>query len=305
MGIKGLAEFLRKKCPLAFVPTELSQYRGLRVAIDVPIYAYKYAFYKTSPSDVDTVLNGFLRHHRSWTERYGMTCIYVFDGPAVAAKRFEHDRREKARSSLKRKQLSDLEELKAEAEEYITQGNSMQLFSVQLQMEAVNRRSTSVSSTEYDCLKELFTEKKIPFCVGEGDAEKKCAALCLEGAADIVATEDYDVLVCGAPRVLRNVTKSPEEVHLQTVLDSLQFTMQQFVEFSVLCGSDFTTYLPNVGPAAAYKAIQTYGSIESFFSKDARGQKLAAAHPEFDYITALSLFAHTSKSEENSLTIQQ
>lgn len=292
MGIKGLAEFLRKKCPLAFVPTELSRYRGLRVAVDVPIYAYKYAFYKTAPTDVSTVLNGFLRHNRAWTERYGMTCIYVFDGPCVAAKTVEHGRREKARASLKQKQQSDLEELKEEAAEYMAQGKSAELMNVHLQMEAVARRSTTVTKTDYDCLKELFIEKNIPFCVGEGDAEKKCASLCLTGEADVVATEDYDVLVCGAPRVLRNVTKAPEEVHLQTVLDSLQFTQEQFIEFCVLCGSDFTTYLPNVGPAAAYKAIQSYGSIDQFFEKDVKGKKLAAAHPEFDYHTALALFHH-------------
>lgn len=292
MGIKGLAEFLRKKCPLAFVPIELGQYRGLRVAIDVPIYAYKYAFYRTTPTDVDTVLNGFLRHHRTWTQRYGMTCIYVFDGPTVAAKGVEHGRREKARKSLKVKQQADLEELKQEAAEYMNPDKAVELMNVQLQMEAVERRSTFVSSTDYACLKELFTEKNIPFLVGEGDAEKKCAALCLSGQADVVATEDYDVLPCGAFRVLRNVTKSPEEVHLQTILDCLQFTQEQFIEFCVLCGSDFTTYLPNVGPAAAYKAIQTYGSIDLFFEKDPKGKKLAEAHPDFDYHTALALFHH-------------
>jgi flap endonuclease-1 len=292
MGIKGLADFLRKKCPLAFVPTDLSQYRGLRVAIDVPIYAYKYAFYKTSPSDTATVVNGFLRHNRTWTQRYGMTCIYVFDGPCVAAKTVEHGRRDKARASMKQKQDKDLQELKEEAEEYMAQGKAMDLMSVQLQMEAVSRRSTTVTSMDYAGLKELFTKLSIPFCVGEGDAEKKCAALCLTGEADVVATEDYDVLACGAPRVLRNVTKGPEEVHLQTVLDCLQFTQEQFIQFCVLCGSDFTTYLPNVGPAASYKAIQTYGTIQQFFEQDAKGQKLAKTHPEFDYPTALELFHH-------------
>ena len=292
MGIKGLSEFLRKRCPLAFVSTDLSQYRGQRVAIDVPIYAYKYAFYKTAPSDSDTVLNGFLKHYKTWTQRYGMHCIYVFDGPCVAAKNVEHERRQKSRENLKRKQTADLEELKEEAADYFLQGNAVELMNTQLQMEAVSRRMTVVTKTDYEKLQQLFTEKGITFCVGEGDAEKKCASLCLSGEADIVATEDYDALVCGAPRVLRNVTKSPEEVHLQTVLDCLGFTMEQFIEFSVLCGSDFTTYLPNVGPAAAYKAIQTYGSISQFFDEDTKGKKLAASNPEFDYITALQLFHH-------------
>jgi flap endonuclease-1 len=292
MGIKGLAEFLRKKSPLAFTPTELARYRGLRVAIDVPIYAYKYAFYKTAPGDVNTVPNGFVKQHKIWTQRYGMTCIFVFDGPSVPAKIAEHKRREKARNSMKAKQQADLEELKAEADDYMTSGNSYELMNTQLQMELVKRRSNCVGAAEYESLRQLFTEKNIPFVIGEGDAEKKCAALCLSGEADIVATEDYDVLVCGALRVLRNVSKSPEEVHLQTILDSLQFTQQQFIEFCVLCGSDFTTYLPNVGPALAYKAIQSYGSIEQYFEKDVKGQKLAANNPEFDYQTALTLFYH-------------
>lgn len=292
MGIKGLAEFLRKKCPLAFVPTEFTSYRGLRVAIDVPIFAYKYAFYKNGASDSDTVLQGFLRLNKTWTQRYGMRCIYVFDGPACAAKTVEHERRQKSRESLKRKQTSDLEDLKEEAKECYLQGDAAQLMNVHLQMEVVNRRMTVVTKTDYEKLQLLFVENNIPFCVGEGDAEKKCASLCLAGEADVVVTEDYDALVCGALRVLRNVTKSPEEVHLQTILDCLALSMEQFIEFSVLCGSDFTTYLPNVGPAAAYKAIQTYGTIEHFFEQDVKGKKLFAAHPDYDYKTALALFHH-------------
>jgi 5'-3' exonuclease len=292
MGIKGLSLFLRKRCPMAFVSTDLSQYRGQRVAIDVPIYAYKYAFYKTSPSDSETVLNGFLQHYKTWTQRYGMKCIYVFDGPYVAAKNVEHERRKKSRESLKRKQESDLQELKEEAADFFIQGNAAALMNTQLQMEVVSRRMTVVTTTDYEKLQQMFTEKGIAFCVGEGDAEKKCASLCLTGEADVVATEDYDALVCGALRVLRNVTKSPEEVHLQTVLDCLGFSMDQFIEFSVLCGSDFTTYLPNIGPAAAYKAIQTYGTITQFFETDSKGKQLAASNPEFDYKVALQLFHH-------------
>lgn len=290
MGIKGLAEFLRKRCPQAFVSTELGNYRGQRVAIDVPIYAYKYAFFKTATSDSDTVVKGFLNHFKTWSQRYGLICLYVFDGPSVAAKVVEHERREKARTSLKRKQAADLEELKGEAQDCVQSGNMMQLMSVHSQMEAVRRRVTVVTKTDYEQVQAAFAAHGIPYCIGEGDAEKKCADLCLAGEADVVATEDYDVLVCGAPRVIRNVTKAPEEVLLQTVLDTLQLTLGQFVEFCVLCGSDFTTYLPNVGPAAAYKAIIQYGSIAAFFEQDDKGKKLAEAHPEFDYKTALALF---------------
>jgi flap endonuclease-1 len=292
MGIKGLAAFLRKKCPLAFVPTDLSNYRGLRVAVDVPIYAYKFAFYKTAVSDTETVVQGFLKHHRTWTQRYGMHVVYVFDGPCAAAKNFEHERRDKAKESLKRKQTSDLQELKEEAADYLQDGNFLKLMNTQLQIEKVSRRVTVVTKTDYECLQNVFTEKEIPFCFAEADAEKKCASLCLSGQADIVATEDYDVLVCGAPRVLRNVSKSPEEIHLQTVLESLQFTMNQFVQFCVLCGSDFSIHLPNIGPAAAYKAIAAYGTIENYFEKDERGKKVALAHSDFNFEAALAQFRH-------------
>lgn len=290
MGIKGLAAFLRKKCPLAFVPTDLSNYRGLRVAVDVPIYAYKFAFYKTTASDTDTVVQGFLKHHRTWTQRYGMHVIYVFDGPCAAAKNFEHKRRDKAKESLKRKQIADLDELKEESADYLQ--NFSKLMNTQLQIEKVSRRLTVVTQTDYECLQKVFIEKNIPFCIAEADAEKKCSLLCLSGQADVVATEDYDVLVCGAPRVLRNVSKSPEEVHLQTVLECLRFTMDQFVQFCVLCGSDFSKHLPNIGPAAAYKAICSYGTIHEYFEKDEKGKKIALTNLDFDFQTALSQFRH-------------
>jgi len=292
MGIKGLSDFLRKRCPTAFMATQLEAYRGLRLAVDVAVYAYKYAYHKTGPEDSDTIVSGFLRQYRTWTERYGIQCTFVFDGPTVAAKMtFEHQRRAKARDALKQKQAEDVGELKEELQDCVGQpGKDAEMVQLLQQLHTVNKRLTVVTSRDYELLRATFTERRIPYVVARGDAEKGCAELCFMDEADVVVTEDYDALVCGAPRVLRNTTKAPEEIHLQTVLDTLGFTQQEFIEFSVLCGSDFTMYLPKMGPVSAYKAIQTYKSIQAYFEQDAQGQRYAREYPEFDYVTAIDLF---------------
>jgi len=82
------------------------------------------------------------------------------------------------------------------------------------------------------------------------EAEGVCAALCTLGHADYVVSEDTDVAVYGAP-LLRSVTVTPagtgrEAARSMSVLDpvrlreDLGLTNEEFVDFALLCGTDFT-----------------------------------------------------------------
>ena len=56
----------------------------------------------------------------------------------------------------------------------------------------------------------------------DGEAEKACAWLADTGIVDLVVTEDYDALVCGAPRVLRYWHHHEQSFWSQNICNTLK-----------------------------------------------------------------------------------
>ncbi|GAA5898862.1 hypothetical protein JCM8208_005414 [Rhodotorula glutinis] len=122
------------------------------------------------------------------------------------------------------------------------------------------------------------------------EAEGVCAALCMLGHADLVVSEDLDVAVYGAP-LLRSVTVTPagtgkEAKKPMNVLDperlrtDLGLTRAEFVDFALLCGTDFTDRVYKIGPASAHKLILAHSTIERALAAGDAGLKPALVLPE-------------------------
>ena len=82
------------------------------------------------------------------------------------------------------------------------------------------------------------------------EAEGICSTLVHDGLADFVVSEDSDVAVYGAKLLRRISTSSQNESKSMNVLDpivlrrELGVTDQQFLDLSLLCGTDFTERIP-------------------------------------------------------------
>lgn len=99
------------------------------------------------------------------------------------------------------------------------------------------------------------------------EAEGICAALYAKGLVDLVVSEDTDVTVYGAPLLRRMTTRSrsvpfddnldvkedraaPIDKLKMNVLDpdvlrkDLSLSKEEFVDFALLCGTDFTDRIP-------------------------------------------------------------
>ncbi len=101
------------------------------------------------------------------------------------------------------------------------------------------------------------------------EAESLCSTLCALGLADFVVSEDTDVTVYGAP-LLRQVgtsqyvtkTKRGDRQKGMNVLDpvkvrkGLGMTRAMFVDFCLLCGTDFTERLKGLGPMTALQLVK-------------------------------------------------
>ncbi|KAA1135750.1 Elongation of fatty acids protein 2 [Puccinia graminis f. sp. tritici] len=77
-----------------------------------------------------------------------------------------------------------------------------------------------------------------------------------------------DTLTFGTPILLRHLTFSEARkmpiltVNLEKVLSGLELTMEQFIEFCVLCGCDYVDPLKGVAAKTAHKLMMEHGSLE-------------------------------------------
>ncbi|BGP16129.1 hypothetical protein JCM10213_006063 [Rhodosporidiobolus nylandii] len=114
------------------------------------------------------------------------------------------------------------------------------------------------------------------------EAEGVCSALFNLGLADYVVSEDTDTLVYGAP-ILRRISTSTGESGAQdrdmdrdirgkqpmAVMDpvvlreQLGLTKEEFLDFALLCGTDFTERIPRLGPHTALKLVRQHSNIEA------------------------------------------
>jgi len=134
----------------------------------------------------------------------------------------------------------------------------------------------------------------VPIIEAPGEAEAQCAALVKADKVFAVATEDMDALTFGAGRLLRHMTFSQArklpivEVELQKVLDGLKLTMPEFIELCILCGCDYTSKIPGIGPMRALTLVRKHKTIQKILKNlDTEKNKVPE---DFQYLEARQLF---------------
>ncbi|GAA5918156.1 hypothetical protein JCM1841_005278 [Sporobolomyces salmonicolor] len=147
-------------------------------------------------------------------------------------------------------------------------------------------RSAPVRAETHIAVRELVDALGVPVVVPSPsephEAEGLCATLCSLGLADYVVSEDTDVTVYGAP-LLRQISIVDEEQRnmnrkdgrlkesMQVVdpvklREALGLTKEQFVDFALLCGTDFTERIPLLGPTKALLFIREHSTIEAILA---------------------------------------
>eukprot|EP01103_Thecamoeba_quadrilineata_P011331 TRINITY_DN2681_c0_g1_i1.p1 TRINITY_DN2681_c0_g1~~TRINITY_DN2681_c0_g1_i1.p1 ORF type:complete len:488 (-),score=133.82 TRINITY_DN2681_c0_g1_i1:62-1525(-) len=98
-----------------------------------------------------------------------------------------------------------------------------------------------------------------------GDGEKTCAALARKGMVDYVLSNDSDALVFGSPTVIsfdhfahyQRFGLGLHKIDLAEVLSTLEMTSDQFIDFCIICGTDYLRDL-SYPPPVAYNIFQKY-----------------------------------------------
>ncbi|KAJ5066392.1 flap endonuclease 1 [Anaeramoeba ignava] len=262
MGIKGLTNQIKEKAPESVRVEQLKNYFGRIIAIDASTAIYQFLIavrtgedgnqLKNQMGEVTSHLQGmFYRTIRLIVN--GIKPVYVFDGKAPEFKSEELAKRREKR-----------EKAQADFEKAKEAGDSIS--SAKFQKRTVRATKEHVE----DC-KRLLKLMGIPYIEAPSEAEAQCAVLCKSKKVYAVASEDMDTLTFGSPRMIRNLTSSQAkqkqilEFDLEKVLKSFKLTMDQFIDFSILCGCDYTDTI--AGAIASHKA---YRVSENFRYEEAR-----------------------------------
>ncbi|HUT07184.1 MAG TPA: flap endonuclease-1 [Nitrosopumilaceae archaeon] len=190
----------------------------------------------------------------------GIKPVWVFDGkpPSLKTAEIERRRQIKKDATVKYEKAIASGEME-EARKYAQQTTSMK--------DGMVKES-----------KQLLACFGIPYIDAPSEGEATAAHLTNTGQAYASASQDFDSVLLGAKRLIRNFTNSgrrkipnrntyieiePEIIETAKTLESLQVTKEQLVDIGILIGTDFN---PNgferVGPKTALKMIKQHSRLE-------------------------------------------
>ena len=214
---------------------------------------------KDSTGKITSHLSGLFYRTSNLIEM-GIKPVYVFDGVPPVLKRAEIERRK---------------QIKVEAafhyEKALAKGDLPKA-------RMLAQATTSMKDYMKEDARRLLGLMGLPYVQAPSEGEAQAAHLTQKGEAEYCASQDYDSLLFGAPRLLRNVTISgrrklpnkgvyvdvvPELVDLEKVLKECGITHEQLIDIGILIGTDFNPNgIKGLGPKTALKLIKQHGTLE-------------------------------------------
>ena len=251
------------------VTIKLEDLSGKSIAIDAYNALYQFLAIirqsdgtplKDSGGRITSHLSGLLYRTSNLVE-LGIKPIYVFDGIPPALKEVEIKRRMRVKEQAAVLYERALKEGKKEEARVYAQATSR------------------LKDYMADDSKRLLDSMGIPWIQAPSEGEAQAAHLTRHGDADYCASQDYDSLLFGASKLVRNITISgrrklpskniyveviPEVVELDNVLKDCGITYEQLVDVGILIGTDFNPDgIKGLGPKTALKLIKEHGNIEN------------------------------------------
>ncbi|MGZ4856850.1 MAG: flap endonuclease-1 [Methanobacteriaceae archaeon] len=191
--------------------------------------------------------SGILYRTSALIER-GIKPIYVFDGQSSILKSETQSMRREVKVESERKWKEALDEGRIEeARKYAV-------------------RSSRMSPEIVEGSKKLLKLMGIPYLQAKGEGEAQASYMVAQDDAWCVASQDYDCLLFGAPRMVKNLTISGtrtnlELIELGKVLEKLGITREQLVDLALLVGTDFNLGIKGIGAKKGLKLIKEHGDV--------------------------------------------
>lgn len=247
---------------------ELKELKGKVIAIDAYNALYQFLSAIRQPDGtplmdrmgrITSHLSGLFYRTINLVEN-GIKPVYVFDGKPPEIKKMEIERRKKVK-----------EEAVKKYEEALKKGD----------LEAAKRyaqMSSKLTEAMVEDSKRLLTAMGIPWVQAPAEGEAQAAYMAKKGDVFAAASQDYDSLLFGAPRLVRNlaitgkrklprknvyVEVKPELIELNILLKTLGISHEQLIDIAILLGTDYNPEgVKGIGPKTALRLVKSYGSID-------------------------------------------
>lgn len=258
---------LRQLAAIEDVPFE--DLEGRVVAVDAHNWLYKYltttvkwtrdGVYTTSEGEEVANLVGIVQGLPKFFE-HDLVPIFVWDGAVTELK------------------ADEIEERRAEREKREERLEAAKEAGDRVEVARLDSQTQRLTETIHETSRELLDALDVPQVEAAAEGEAQCAWMAAEDDdVDYAGSDDYDCLLFGAPRTLRQLTSKgdPELMDLAATLDEHGLTREQLVDVAILCGTDFNEGVSGFGPKTALKAVREHGDLHAVL--DAEGREMANA----------------------------
>ncbi|MEM5882617.1 MAG: flap endonuclease-1 [Candidatus Aenigmatarchaeota archaeon] len=192
----------------------------------------------------------------------GIKPVFVFDGEPPKFKKKTIEKREKSKEEARKKWEEALEK----GEEAITYAQA----------------AAALTEEMVEDSKKLLEHMGIPWVQALSEGEAQCAYMCKKGSVDFTASQDFDSLLFGSPRLVRNLSITgkrklprkevyieikPEIIELNQALEALGIDQKQLITIGILVGTDYAEGIKGVGPKTALKLVKEHKTLEKILEK--------------------------------------
>jgi len=231
---------------------------------------------KDSDGNITSHLSGLFYRNINLLEE-NIRPVYVFDGEMP-------DLKQKETSERRRKR----EEAREEWEKLKEDGKISEAYSKATQ-------SSKLTGDMIEESKELLEAMGVPVVQAPSEGEAQAAHMS-HGSVYAAGSQDWDCLLFGAKRMVRNLTSRKtrktssgqrkkvytERIELETVLEELEISREQLVWLGMLMGTDFNEGVHGIGPKKGLELVKKHESLESFL-EDEKVEWQSDKDPEIVY----------------------
>jgi len=242
-----------------------------------------------SKGRVTSHLIGLFSRITNLTQR-GIKLAFVFDGEVP---------------KLKLRELTKRRELKQEAEKKYKEALAAEDVAG---MQKYAARTSRLTKKMVGQAKELLSGLGIPCVDAPSEGEAQAAHMVKKGHGWALASQDYDSLLYGSPRLLQNLSVEgrrklpgkfayakvePQLLDLKENLKHLGINQDQLIWLAVLTGTDYHPGgVKGIGPKKGLALVKQHTSAKELFS---------SVNPDFDWQAVLDVFATMPVTDDYDL----
>ena len=222
-----------------------------------------------SKGNVTSHLVGLFTRTASLMQK-GIKPVFVFDGEPPA---------------LKRKVIEQRIELKIEAEKKFLEAKEKEDVE---EMKKYASRTSRLTKDMVEESKKIVSLMGLPIVQAPSEGEAQAAYMVKKGDGFAVGSQDFDSLLHGATKVIRNLsitgkrkktgkigyeTVKPEMIDLSENLNALGIDQNQLIALAMMVGTDYNPGgIKGIGPKTALKLVKQYGTDFDNLFKEVKWQ---------------------------------